>query len=84
MPPVYTALTMSGGQNFFDSDLYTDTARPFAPDVRISCGRRIGFAPLLDGGCNAVISVLGNDPSHTASSIFLNAMAALVFFRTSN
>jgi glycosyltransferase involved in cell wall biosynthesis len=62
---LYTALTMRGGRKFFDSDLYTDADRPFTSDDTFREAGKVGFAPLLDGGCNAVVSVLGNDPSHS-------------------
>ncbi len=62
---LYTALTMRSGEKFFDSDLYTDAARPLASDGSFRKAGEIGFAPLLDASCNAVISVLGNDPSHS-------------------
>ncbi len=60
----YTALTTRGGQKFFDSDLYTDVDRPFVSDGSFRLAGNVGFAPLLDAGCNAVISVLGNHRSH--------------------
>ncbi len=60
----YTALTMRGGERFFESDLYTNTDRALVSENSSRNAGKISFAPLLDAGCNAVISVLGNDPSH--------------------
>lgn len=61
---VYTAMTMSGGGKYFRADLYTDAERPFATENSFRGAGRISAAPLLDGGCNAIISVLGNPSSH--------------------
>jgi glycosyltransferase involved in cell wall biosynthesis len=66
----YTAMTIRSGENLFHTDLYTDTARPLPFDDVFRDTGTISAAPLLDGSCNAVISVLANLPTHSAAFEF--------------
>ena len=63
----YTAMAVSGGEHLFHSDLYTDTARPLTFDSGFRDVGAISVAPLLNKSYNAVISVLGNSPSHSSA-----------------
>jgi glycosyltransferase involved in cell wall biosynthesis len=61
----YTAMAMRAGQKLFDSDLYSDAPRPLAFEGRFrDCGG-VSLAPVIHGGYNGVISVLGNSHFHT-------------------
>jgi glycosyltransferase involved in cell wall biosynthesis len=64
----YTAMTIRAGEGLFQSDLYTDAARPLAFDGSVRDAGRVSLAPLLDGRYDGVISVLAN--SHFCAPIF--------------
>ena len=60
----YTAMTMKAGSKLFDSDIYSDSARPLSIDGNAADCGPITPAPLLDRRYEAVVSVLGNCSSH--------------------
>ncbi len=60
----YTAMTIQAGKKLFDSDIYSDAARPLTLEGRVQDGGKISLAPLLRGRYNGIISVLGNHSGH--------------------
>jgi glycosyltransferase involved in cell wall biosynthesis len=60
----YIAMTIRAGEGLFNSDVYTDAARPLTRDGRFSDAGAICLAPLLDKRYNGIVSVLGNSSSH--------------------
>ena len=60
----YTAMTMEAGRDLFDSYLYSDAPRPLTFEGAYTDAGPVSVAPLLSGGYDAVISVLGNSPYH--------------------
>lgn len=61
----YTAMLMRAGEGLFNSDLYTDATRPLICDGNFHDAGPVSIAPLLAGGYNSIISVLGNSHFHT-------------------
>ncbi len=60
----YTAMTIQAGEKLFDSDIYSDAARPLTFEGRVRDAGKISLAPLLQGRYNGIISVLGNHSGH--------------------
>ena len=56
----YTAFAIEAGKAWFDSDIYTDAARPLEFGGAFPDEGAISLAPLLDKRYEGVISVLGN------------------------
>jgi glycosyltransferase involved in cell wall biosynthesis len=60
-PALYTAETARAGHNTsFTSDLYTNAPRPLLSGGEMRDAGLISVAPMIDKGCSAVISVLGD------------------------
>ncbi|MBV8864067.1 MAG: glycosyltransferase, partial [Acidobacteriaceae bacterium] len=62
----YTAMTMQAGSNLFESSLYTDSPRPLGFAGSFLDAGRVSLAPVVGGGYDGVISVLGNSKFHTS------------------
>jgi len=60
----YTAMTMKAGSQLFDSDIYSDSARPLTIEGNAADCGPITPAPFLDRRYEAIVSVLGNCSSH--------------------
>jgi glycosyltransferase involved in cell wall biosynthesis len=61
----YTAMTLQAGEKLFNSDLYTDAARPLTFEGCFRDAGPVSVAALADGRYDAVVSVLGNSRFHT-------------------
>jgi glycosyltransferase involved in cell wall biosynthesis len=66
----YTAMTMEAGRRLFDSDVYTDTARPLVFQENFYNAGKVSLAPLLDSRYVGVISVLGSSSSRATFEFF--------------
>ncbi len=62
----YTAMTMRAGEKLFESDLFTDAARPFTFEGSFRDAGGISVASLLDRRYDAIVSVLGDSGYHNS------------------
>jgi len=59
-----TAMAMKAGREWFDSEIYTDAARPLAFGNTFRDAGTISLAPFIDKRYSGIVSALGNSFSH--------------------
>jgi glycosyltransferase involved in cell wall biosynthesis len=60
----YTAMALNAGERLFDSDLYTDAARPLTVEGRFRDAGRVTRAPFTNSAYDGIVSVIGNSLYH--------------------